>query len=46
MGPTATGLYPIIGLTALGSGLRDLGVEVDLGAGIDAAMAKYDRTAD
>ncbi|MCS5497063.1 alanine--glyoxylate aminotransferase family protein [Cnuibacter physcomitrellae] len=46
MGPTATGLYPIIGLTALGSGLRDLGVEVDLGAGIDAAMAEYDRTAD
>ncbi|WP_382310047.1 pyridoxal-phosphate-dependent aminotransferase family protein [Herbiconiux sp. UC225_62] len=39
MGPTATGLYPIIGLTALGSGLRDLGVDVDLGAGVEAAMA-------
>jgi pyridoxamine--pyruvate transaminase len=38
MGPTATGLYPIVGLTALGAGLRDFGVEVDLGAGIDAAM--------
>ncbi len=39
MGPTATGLYPIVGLTALGSGLRDLGVDVDLGAGVEAAMA-------
>jgi pyridoxamine--pyruvate transaminase len=38
MGPTATGMYPIVGLAALGGGLRDLGAEIDLGAGIDAAM--------
>ncbi|TAJ47928.1 MAG: alanine--glyoxylate aminotransferase family protein [Herbiconiux sp.] len=39
MGPTATGMYQIVGLTALGAGLRDLGAEVDLGAGVEAAMA-------
>lgn len=38
MGPTATGLFPIIGLAALGGGLLDLGAVVDLGAGIEAAM--------
>jgi pyridoxamine--pyruvate transaminase len=40
MGPTATGLYPIVGLTALGQGLIDLGADIDLGAGITAAMAE------
>lgn len=40
MGPTATGLYPIVSLTAIGQTLRDLGVVVDLGAGIEAAMAE------
>jgi pyridoxamine--pyruvate transaminase len=39
MGPTATGLYPIVGLTALGRGLIDLGAKVDLGAGVEAAMS-------
>jgi len=39
MGPTATGMYQIVGLTALGQGLLDLGAEVDLGAGVEAAMA-------
>jgi pyridoxamine--pyruvate transaminase len=38
MGPTATGMYQIVGLTALGAGLRDLGADVDLGGGVDAAM--------
>lgn len=38
MGETARGLYPIIGLSALGQGLRDLGCEVDIGKGIEAAM--------
>lgn len=38
MGPTTSGLYPIIGLAALGGGLIDLGVQIDLGAGIEAAM--------
>jgi pyridoxamine--pyruvate transaminase len=32
MGPTATGLYPIVGLIALGQGLLDLGAKV-LGGG-------------
>ena len=39
MGPTATGLYPIIGLSALGRALADLGVAVDIGAGVDSALA-------
>ncbi len=39
MGETARSLYPIIGLSALGQGLRDLGCEVDVGNGIDVAMA-------
>jgi len=38
MGPSARGMYPIIGLSALGQGLRDMGVAVDIGAGIDEAM--------
>ncbi|WP_051147359.1 pyridoxal-phosphate-dependent aminotransferase family protein [Glaciibacter superstes] len=38
MGPTSSGMYPIVGLAALGRGLKDLGMEVSVGAGIDAAM--------
>jgi pyridoxamine--pyruvate transaminase len=40
MGPSANGLYPVVGLSALGQGLRDLGVTVDVGAGVDAAMTE------
>jgi pyridoxamine---pyruvate transaminase len=43
MGPTARGMYTVVGLTALGQGLRDLGVEVDVGAGVAAAMAELSR---
>lgn len=43
MGPTARGMYPLIGLAALGQGLIDLGVEIDLGAGITAAMGELSR---
>jgi pyridoxamine--pyruvate transaminase len=39
MGPTASGMYPIVGLSALGRGLKDLGMAVDVGAGVDAALA-------
>jgi pyridoxamine--pyruvate transaminase len=39
MGPTANGLFPIIGLTALGRALADLGQPVDIGAGVEAALA-------
>lgn len=38
MGPSAQGMYPIIGLSALGQGLADMGVKVSTGAGIEAAM--------
>lgn len=37
MGPTTASLYSIIGLAAMGSGLRDLGATVDLGDGLEAA---------
>ena len=39
MGVTARGLHPVVGLVALGQTLADLGVAIDLGAGVDAAMA-------
>jgi pyridoxamine---pyruvate transaminase len=38
MGPTANGLFPVVGLTALGRTLLDLGTKLDLGAGLSAAM--------
>ncbi|MFH0916778.1 MAG: alanine--glyoxylate aminotransferase family protein [bacterium] len=38
MGVTARSLYPIVGLSALGRGLADLGVKVDVGAGVEAAL--------
>ena len=37
MGISSTSAFPVIGITALGRGLRDLGMEVDVGAG--AAVA-------
>lgn len=39
MGPTATGLFPVVGLSAIGRGLADLGHAVDIGAGVEAALA-------
>jgi pyridoxamine---pyruvate transaminase len=38
MGETARSLNPVVGLAALGRSLADLGVEIDLGAGVAAAM--------
>jgi pyridoxamine--pyruvate transaminase len=38
MGPTAWSLYPVVGLAAVGQTFADLGVQVDLGAGLQAAM--------
>jgi pyridoxamine--pyruvate transaminase len=43
MGETARSLYPVVGLAALGRGLADLGVDVDVGAGLAAAMEVYSR---
>lgn len=39
MGPTASGLNPVVGLMALGRSLADLGVPVQIGPGVDAALA-------
>jgi pyridoxamine--pyruvate transaminase len=39
MGQTADGLYPIVGLMALGRSLADLGAGVRVGAGVEAALA-------
>ncbi len=39
MGPTASGLFPIVGISALGRALMDMGWEVNVGAGVDAALA-------
>lgn len=38
MGPAATSLHPVVALTALGKGLRDFGVTVDIGAGVEASI--------
>jgi pyridoxamine--pyruvate transaminase len=39
MGPTASGLHPVVGLMALGQSLADLGVAVQLGHGVEAALS-------
>jgi pyridoxamine---pyruvate transaminase len=39
MGRTARGLYPVIGLAALGRGLADLGFPAQVGEGLEAALA-------
>lgn len=39
MGPTASGMYPVVGLMALGRSLVDLGVAVSVGDGAEAALA-------
>ncbi|HKP18109.1 MAG TPA: alanine--glyoxylate aminotransferase family protein [Gaiellaceae bacterium] len=38
MGPTARSLWPVVGLGALGRTLADLGVSVDVGAGLETAL--------
>ena len=39
MGPSASGLNPVVGLIALGRSLADLGTAVRIGAGVEAALA-------
>jgi pyridoxamine--pyruvate transaminase len=39
MGPATQSLYPLVAVTALGRGLADLGVKLDIGAGADAVLA-------
>jgi pyridoxamine---pyruvate transaminase len=38
MGPASRSLYPLVAVSALGRGLVDLGVSVDIGAGAQAVM--------
>jgi pyridoxamine--pyruvate transaminase len=40
MGLSARSLNPIVGLAALGGTFADLGVQVEIGAGVEAAMAE------
>ncbi|WP_375400098.1 pyridoxal-phosphate-dependent aminotransferase family protein [uncultured Amnibacterium sp.] len=39
MGPTASGLHPVVGVAALGRSLVDLGQHVKVGDGVEAALA-------
>ncbi|MDH4104413.1 MAG: alanine--glyoxylate aminotransferase family protein, partial [Thermoleophilia bacterium] len=45
MGPTANSLYPVVGLSAVGRTLADLGVQVKLGDGVEAALEVLSETA-
>lgn len=40
MATSARGLYPVLGLTAVGQTFLDLGARVDVGAGVEAALAE------
>ena len=40
MGPAADSLTPVVALAALGRGMADLGVEVDIGDGLEEALAE------
>ncbi|MFN2628457.1 MAG: alanine--glyoxylate aminotransferase family protein [Gaiellaceae bacterium] len=40
MGPTARSLHPVVGLAAVGQTLLDLGASVDIGSGVEAALAE------
>jgi pyridoxamine--pyruvate transaminase len=44
MGPTARPLYAVVALTALGGALGALGSQVDVAAGVTAALAVIDRS--
>jgi pyridoxamine--pyruvate transaminase len=39
MGLSARSLHPVVGLAALGRTLADLGVSVEIGLGVEAALA-------
>jgi pyridoxamine---pyruvate transaminase len=40
MGLSARSLYPVVGLVAVGQTLADLGAQVEIGAGVEAALAE------
>jgi pyridoxamine--pyruvate transaminase len=43
MGPSARSLYPVVGLAAVGRTLADLGVPVNVGEGLEAALEVLSR---
>jgi len=42
MGGTCSPPYALLALTAMGHSLREMGIEVDIGAGVEAALAALD----
>jgi len=44
MATSARGLHPVVGLAALGRTLADLGVQVEIGAGVEAALGEVSET--
>jgi pyridoxamine--pyruvate transaminase len=46
MGPAADSLNPVVGVAALGRGLKDLGAEVRIGAGVEATLEAIGEAAD
>jgi pyridoxamine--pyruvate transaminase len=43
MGPSARSLHPAVGLAAVGQTLADLGVEVEIGAGLEAVLGELSK---
>ena len=43
MGLSARSLHPVVGLAAVGQTLLDLGAHVEIGAGVEAALAELSR---
>ena len=43
MGPSARSLHPVVGLAAVGQTLVDLGAQVEIGAGVEAALTELSR---
>ena len=46
MGPGADSLYPVVAVSALGQGLKDHGVDVRVGAGVEATLEAIRQAAD
>ena len=44
MATSARGLHPVVGLAALGRTLADLGAQIEIGAGVEAALAEVSET--
>jgi pyridoxamine---pyruvate transaminase len=46
MGPAADSLNPVVAVAALGRGLKDLGADVSIGAGVEATLEKIGEAAE